>query len=115
MKENVKVTMKKITDVILWIFGIGITACLIAGALSLVGFLVALCIGGETATEICVFIHKTYFPWVIRFTTIFAFFGLIGMYMSKAKALTVSNDTKDNEEKEESEDNKFEENNAEGK
>ena len=54
----------------------------------------AFCIGGETATEISVFIHKTYFPWVIKFTTIFAAFGLLGMYLKRVKALTVSNDKK---------------------
>ena len=97
MKENVKTTIKKITDVILWIFGIGVTICLIAGAISLIGFLIALCIGGETATEICVFIHKTYFPWVIKFTTIFTGLGLIGMYLSKSKALTISNEEKEKE------------------
>ena len=98
MKENAKTIFKKITNVILWIFGIGITICLLAGALSLVGFIVALCIGGETATEICVFIHKSYFPWIIRFATVFSAFGLIGMYLSKTKALTVSSDDKSNEE-----------------
>ncbi len=92
--------MKKVTNVILWIFGIGVTVCLFAGALSLLGFIVALCIGGDTATEISVFIHKTYFPWVIRFTSIFAGLGLIGMYLSKSKALTVSND-EDEKKKEE--------------
>lgn len=97
MKENVNTTIKKITDIILWIFGIGTTICLLAGALSLVGFLVALCIGGDTATEICTFVHKTYFPWIIRFTTIFAVFGLLGMYMNKVKILTVSSDTETQE------------------
>ena len=81
--------LKKISNVILKIFGIGITLCLFAGGLSIVGFIVALCIGGEAATAICVFIHKTYFPWVIIFTSIFAGFGLLGMYMNKIQALTI--------------------------
>lgn len=98
MKENMKNAIKKIAEVLLWIFGIGITVCLLAGALAFVGFIVALCIGGEAATEICVFIHKTYFPWVIKITTIFSAFGLVGMYMKKAKALTISNDNENNNE-----------------
>ena len=81
--------IKKISDVILWIFGIGETCCLFAGALSLLGFIVALCIGGDVATEICVFIHKTYFPWVIKFAAIFTGFGLLGMYLTKTQSLSI--------------------------
>ena len=87
--------MKKFSDILLKIFSVGIVSVLFAGALALVGFIVALVIGGETATEICVFIHKTYFPYIIRFTPIFVAFGLIGMYLSKAKALTVSGNSSD--------------------
>ena len=80
--------MKKISDIILKIFSVGITLCLFAGGISLVGFVVALIIGGETATAICVFIHKTYFPWVITLTTVFSGLGLLGMYINKVKSLT---------------------------
>lgn len=84
--------MKKASQIMLWIFGIGVTLCVFAGALALVGFVIALCIGGETATEICVFIHKEYFPWVIQLTSIFTGFGLVGMYFSKKKSLTLKAD-----------------------
>lgn len=80
--------MKKLSDIVLKIFAIGVVAVLFAGGLSLVGYIVAMFIGGETATVICVFIHKTYFPYVIRFTSIFIGCGLVGMYLSKIKALT---------------------------
>ena len=93
--------MKKISDIILKIFAIGVLLCLFAGALSLVGYVAALFIGGETATAMCVFIHKTYFPWVIKFTSVFTGLGLIGMYLTKKKALTVSTE-KAEEEKAES-------------
>lgn len=84
--------MKKISQIILWIFGISITLCLLAGALALVGFLVAFCIGGETAAAICLFVHKTYFPVVIKVTTLSAGIGLLGMYLSKMQALSLGND-----------------------
>lgn len=87
--------MKKFSDILLKIFSVGIISALFAGALALVGFIVAMFIGGETATEICVFIHKTYFPYVIRFTSVFVAFGLVGMYLSKVKALTVSGNFSD--------------------
>lgn len=77
--------MEKRNNSFLRIFGVGVTVCLFAGALACVGFLAAFCIGGETATAICVFIHKTYFPWVIRLTSLFSLSGLIGMYVRKWK------------------------------
>lgn len=92
--------MKKISNIILRIFGVGETLCLFAGGLSLLGFIVAFVIGGEVATEICVFIHKTYFPWVIRFTTGFTALGLLGMYLDKVESLTVASDKKDEKAKE---------------
>ena len=87
--------MKKATDIILTIFAIGVLAALFLGGLTLLGYIVALCIGGETATAICVFIHKTFFPWLIRFTSVFVGLGLLGMYLSKVKALTVSGEKKE--------------------
>ena len=86
--------MKKISNVFLSVFGVGVTLCLFAGVLAFLGFVVALLIGGESATQLCVFIHKSYFPWVIRFTSVFTLFGLIGMYMRKLQALTVSSEQK---------------------
>lgn len=91
-KENV---MKKISDIILTIFGVGITVCLFAGGITLLGFIVAMCIGGDVATQICVFIHKTYFPIVIQFASVFTGLGLLGMYLTKKRALTVSAEKQD--------------------
>lgn len=82
--------MKKVADIMLKIFAIGITVCLFAGGLSLLGYLVALIIGGESATTLCSFIFKTYLPWVIKFTSIFTGVGLIAMYLTKQKALTAT-------------------------
>ncbi len=84
--------MKKIGNILLYIFSAGVLICLLAGALSLVGYIAALCIGGETATDMCVFIHKEYFPIVIRFTSVFAGIGLLGMYFNNISALTVKSD-----------------------
>lgn len=92
--------MKKITNIIVTVFGIGVMLCLFAGGLAFIGFVIAGCIGGETATEICVFIHKVYFPVVIRITSIVVGMGLIGMYMGRVKALSISKD--DSAEKTES-------------
>ena len=82
--------MKKVSDILLKIFAYGIIACLFAGGLSLVGYLVALIIGGESATALCLWVFKTYLPWVIKATSIFTLIGLIGMYMGKQKALVAT-------------------------
>lgn len=89
--------MKKIADILLKIFAVGIIACLFAGALTLVGYIAALIIGGETATSLCAWIFKSYFPWVIKATSVFTGIGLIGMYLGKQKALTAT--VEKNEEK----------------
>ena len=86
--------MKKFNDVLLKIFAFGIIACLFAGGLSLVGYLVGLMIGGENATNLCAWVFKTYLPWVIKATSIFTGIGLLGMYLSKQKALTASKEQK---------------------
>ena len=86
--------MKKASDVLLKIFAYGIIACLFAGGLSLVGYLVALIIGGKSATALCLWVFKTYLPWVIKATSIFTLIGLIGMYLSKQKALVATTEKK---------------------
>jgi len=91
--------MKKITNVLLTVFSIGVLCALFAGAMAIVGFIAALIIGGETATALCVFIHKTYFPWIIKATSVFTLFGLVGMYLSKQKALTAESENVKNLDK----------------
>ncbi len=80
--------MKKVSDWLLKIFAYGILVCLFAGGLSLVGYIIGLIIGGENATNLCAWVFKTYLPWVIKATSVFTGIGLIGMYLSKQKALT---------------------------
>ena len=80
--------MKKIADVLLTIFSIGIILSLFAGGISLIIYVVAMFIGGETATAICSATFTKYLPWVIKFTSIFTLVGFVGMYFAKVKALT---------------------------
>ncbi len=89
--------MKKIADVLLTIFSIGIILALFAGGASVIIYIVAMFIGGEAATEICTTVFKEYLPWVIKFTSIFTLVGFVGMYFAKVKALTVGT-TKSEEE-----------------
>ena len=88
--------MKKFSDILLKVFSVGVLLILFAGAMTLIGYIVAMFIGGEVATEICVFIHKTFFPCVIRVTSIVVGIGLLGMYLSKMKALSISDTSEEN-------------------
>ena len=82
--------MKKLTNVLNTVFAYGIIICLFAGGLSLAGYVVGLVIGGETATNLCAWIFKTYMPWVIKVTSVITGVGFVSMYLGKQKALTAS-------------------------
>lgn len=86
--------MKKIANILLNIFSVGVLLCLFAGGLAFLGYIVALFIGGTGAENLCTFIFTNYLPWVIKLTTIFVFAGLIAMYISKKKALAIDEDNK---------------------
>ena len=83
-----KDTLKKISDVFKLIFGYGIMIVLFAGGLTFFGYVAALIVGGETATEMCTWIYKTFIPIIIKASTILILFGLVTMYLAGEKALT---------------------------
>ncbi len=89
MKRN------KITEVLNTIFGWGIYCVLIAGGLAFFGFLAGIIIGGESATSLAVFLHKQYFPVVIRISSIIIMLGLVSMYISNKHALSLVLDKQD--------------------
>ncbi len=89
--------MKNINQILKKIFGVSVLVALLAGGISLLGYIVALCIGGDTATTICAFIFKQYFPWVIRFTSVVIGIGLVSMYLSSEVALSIKKDESKNE------------------
>lgn len=82
--------MEKISSLLLKIFGTGVLFALLAGAVAFVGYMIALLIGGETATEICLFIYEKFFPVVIRICSVSVGCGLLAMYLSKVSALSLS-------------------------
>ncbi len=82
-----KETLKKISDVFKLIFGYGIMIVLFAGGLTFFGYVLALIIGGETATAICTWIYKSFIPIIIKASTILILFGLLTMYLAGEKAL----------------------------
>lgn len=83
-----KETLKKISDPCKLIFGYGIMIVLFAGGFTFFGYLAALVIGGETATNICAWIYESFIPLIIYASTILILFGLVTMYLAGEKALT---------------------------
>ena len=79
---------KKLSAILKTVFGYGIMICLFAGGLTFFGYLAALCIGGETAAAICVFIYKGIIPYIIKISTIMVLLGLVAMYLNGEMALT---------------------------
>lgn len=83
-----KEIIKKISKILSTIFGYGIMLSLFVGGLTFFGYLIALVIGGDIATEICTFIYKTILPIVIKTSTIMVLLGIVIMYLNGEVALT---------------------------
>ncbi len=88
-----KAILAKIGAVLKLIYGYGILICLFAGGLTFFGYLAALFIGGETATEICTFIYKSIVPVIVYASGVTVLLGLLSMYLCGQTALSVK-DTK---------------------
>lgn len=79
---------KKISEVLRVIFGWGIYVSLIAGGLTAVGFVVAMCIGGNLGGEISQFIYDEVFTVLTYIATSMVVLGLVIMYLNGEVALT---------------------------
>ena len=80
---------EKLYNVLTKIYGISMTVSFFAGFLPVIPFIVALFIGGETATAICTFLYKQYYVWVIALASAAIVVGLIAMYVGKKEGLSV--------------------------
>lgn len=80
---------KKLAEILQIVFGYGIVICLFAGGGTIFGYLIALLIGGETATAICAFIYKSIFPVIIKCSAILVLVGLLIMYLKGEKSLDI--------------------------
>lgn len=78
---------EKLVKVLSYVYGIGIAVALFAGAISFFGYLVAIIVGGETATDICVFIYKKFYPVIVYISSVSVMLGLVKMYVAGEKTL----------------------------
>ena len=95
-KEKAVKKLEKPTKICKIVFGYGIMLSLLVGALTFFGYVFAICIGGELATQICSFIKDRIIPLVTYTSTVMVLFGLLIMYMSGQVALTAKKSTPEN-------------------
>lgn len=81
--------MKKAGEFLKKIYGYGIVAVLFIGGFTVVGYIAAMIIGGDTAAAICYFIYKKLFLWLIIGADIVVLLGLVSMYLTKEKSMNL--------------------------
>ena len=73
---------EKLSTILQQVFGWGVLACVMIGGLTFFGYIAALCIGGNTAAEICRFISKVLMPIVIKTSSALVLLGVAAMYLT---------------------------------
>ena len=82
-----KTFRNKLATILAYIYATGIALALFAGALSFLGYVAAIIIGGETATQICVFIYKKVYPVLFYISSGSVLLGLVKMYVAGEKTM----------------------------
>lgn len=96
-----KKVLDKISNILGIIYGYGILITLFAGGFTFFGYVVAICIGGTTATEICNVIYKNIVPIIVTVASCMVVLGVIKMYLSGEVALSIEKKRKASKEKKE--------------
>lgn len=92
---------QKIYTVIQKIYGVLMTVSFFAGILPIIPFAIAMIIGGQPGQAIAEFLYNEYYKWVILGASVSVLFGLVGMYVSGEKGLSVKSVGKKKETNEE--------------
>lgn len=90
MKKFFETLRQKTLLVIRVIFGTSVAVTLLGGGLTMLCYVAALIIGGDTAAKICDVTYKQVWPILIKVTNITIVLGLIAMYINGEKALSPS-------------------------
>lgn len=90
MKKFFETLRQKTLLVIRAIFGTSVAVTLLGGGLTMLCYVAALIIGGDTAAKICDVTYKQVWPILIKITNITIVLGLIAMYINGEKALSPS-------------------------
>lgn len=68
--KSFKEFCQKVASVLEVIIGLALIVCLFGGGLGFIGYVVAFCVGGETAVAICTWIYKEFYGCIIKISTI---------------------------------------------
>ncbi len=79
--KKFKEICQKITSVLEVIIGIALVVCLFGGGLGFVGYVVALCVGGDAAAMICTWIYKVFYGCIIKISTITTLLCFLLIYL----------------------------------
>ena len=90
--------MKKVAQILYQLFGWGAYISIFAGAACFFVFVIALIIGGDTGAALAVMIKGSWFPMIIKLTSVSVGLGLLGMYFGNEQALSMTADKKEAEE-----------------
>ena len=78
---------EKLAKILTYVYATGIAISLFAGALSALGYVAALIVGGERATAICDFIYKDCYPHIVYLASASILIGFVRMYVAGEKSL----------------------------
>ena len=79
--EKFKNGCHKVAHALEWAIGYALLICLFVGGLGFIGYVIALCIGGETATSICTWLYKKFYVVLIKISTITTVVCFIMLYL----------------------------------
>ena len=68
--NSFKETCHKIASFLEWVIGVALAICLFLGGIGFVGYVIAFCVGGDTATAICNWIFTVFYKILVKIGTI---------------------------------------------
>ncbi len=68
-------------SVLEWIVGSAFGVCLFVGGLGFIGYVIAFCVGGESATALCTWLYKSFYPILIKIGTISTLITFVMLYL----------------------------------
>ncbi len=83
--------LSKVNGFLKWVYGYGLVVSLFLGGLTFPVYLLAMLLGGQTATAICTFVYKQFFPIMIFASSCLVLVGLLTMYLAGEVALSLKN------------------------
>ena len=74
---------KKVASVLEYIIGVSLLICLFIGGLGFAGYLVAFCIGGDIAIDICAWLYDKFYAVLIKISTCTTLCCFLLMYLNE--------------------------------